>query len=143
MALRDSILAVDDLESVEEKVPEWDGVSVWIKPVSAAEWDEWRTSLTPVDQNGNTHPQMGNMRARLLVYCLYDEQGNKIFKRQDANALGQKSSAVLERLFNIATTGIGEDAKQAIEDAEGNSSAAPSGDSNSSSLAPSDAPSAS
>ncbi len=43
-----------------------------------------------------------NFRAALLVRCLCDEQGNRLFTEADTEALGAKSGAVLDRLFDVA-----------------------------------------
>ena len=69
-----------------------------------------------------------NARAKLVVRALVDENGDRLFKDQDAGALGAKSGAVLDRLFDIVAemSGISD---TAVADAEGNSEPDPSGDS--------------
>ncbi len=43
-----------------------------------------------------------NIRARLVALCVVDEKGQRLFSEADAVALGQKSAAALNRVFNAA-----------------------------------------
>lgn len=120
---RDEILSIDDVKTETVDVPEWGG-EVIVRNVGGRDRDRWEASLT--QQRGNqTVQNLDNMRAKLVVKAVVDEDGNRVFSDQDANALGGKSSAAIVRVFNVAArlSGIGDDA---IEDALGNSDAVPS-----------------
>lgn len=98
MALtRDSILAADDLPRVTVEVPEWHG-SVLVRSMSGEERDRWEASLIDADGERN----MANVRARLVALTAIDEAGNRLFSDDDADALGKKSAAALDRLFGAA-----------------------------------------
>jgi hypothetical protein len=123
MALtRDAILAAQDLKRIEVSVPEWGG-TVLVRAMTGAERDAWEQSLTV---GGKL--DVSNVRARLVASCAVDESGALLFSPADAVALGSKSGAALERVAKVAQrlNGLTE---EALEDARGNSSAAPSGDS--------------
>jgi hypothetical protein len=51
-----------------------------------------------------------NVRATLLAFSLVDEQGKRLFGLEDVGALGAKSAAPLDRLFDVARrlSGIGQ-----------------------------------
>lgn len=42
------------------------------------------------------------VRERLIVACVRDEQGNKLFTADDIEAIGEQSSQVVQRIFNVA-----------------------------------------
>jgi hypothetical protein len=57
------------------------------------------------------------MRAKLLVKCLVDEAGERLFTDQDAPALGAKNGAVIDRLYDVAArlSGLSEEEKAELE----------------------------
>jgi hypothetical protein len=114
---RDLILSADDVKREKVSVPEWGG-DLFVATMSGTARDAWEQTLV-VRKNGKTEPNLENMRARLVVACLVDEAGNRIFKDEDAPALGKKSSRVLERLAKVAQrlNGIGD---SELEELEGN-----------------------
>jgi hypothetical protein len=69
-----------------------------------------------------------------------DDDGNRLFTDADAKALGEKSAAALDKLFEAAAE-LSRLKDEDIDELAGKSPAAQSGDSASSSPAPSDAPS--
>ena len=97
---RDDILRADDIQAEIVDVPEWGG-QVRVKGLSGTERD--RFEQDSIDQRGKTTKlNFANIRARLLVLCLVDEQGNRLFQRSDIDLLGQKSAAALNRVFDVA-----------------------------------------
>jgi len=48
--------------------------------------------------NGNKSVDM--VRAKLVAKCLCDEKGERLFAETDIPQLGEKSAAVLDRLFS-------------------------------------------
>lgn len=113
MSLRDQILQASDLPREAITVPEWGGVTVYVRTMTAAERDLFDASLSS-GQSGQR--DFGNVRARLLVLALVDEAGERLFADTDAAALGAKSSLALTRLFAVASrlNGIGQ-AGEALE----------------------------
>lgn len=128
-SLRDLILAADDIPSEDVPVPEW-GVTVQVRGLSGADRDAYEARMAAARQSGgNLETAMRNFRSRFLVKCLYDpSSGERVFADDDANRLGKKAGAVVDRLFDVARRLSGMD-DGAVEAAEGNSDAAPSGSS--------------
>lgn len=131
MALkRDAILGTVDLPTREVHVPEWADESgddvVFVRGLTAAEADRYSASV----QSGG---DLTNVRARLVVLAVVDEDGERLFGDGDdeADLLGKKSAAVLEKLSRVVLelSGMGE---SSVADVKGNSGAALSGGSPSS-----------
>jgi len=94
MLNRDDILKVVDLDVKTVEIPEWNG-SVNVRGLTARERDSFESSI---GQSAN----LDNLRARLVVLCLVDEDGKRIFKDSDAAALGAKNAQVVNKLFDVA-----------------------------------------
>jgi hypothetical protein len=97
---RDHILAVDDVQIEEIEVPEW---STWVRVrgMTGKERDAFEASV--VKQRGkNTEFNMKDARAKLVVLCTVDENGDRIFTQADIPALTEKSSKALDRIFTVA-----------------------------------------
>lgn len=95
-------LAADDRPMERVETPEWAdaGVpAVWVRTMSGVERDAFEAELFA---GGGEKPSMANYRARLLVRCMADEQGNRLFDDDDAPAVGRKSAKVLDRLIDVA-----------------------------------------
>jgi len=122
---RDAILAAQDLKREEVAVPEWGG-SVLVRTMTGAERDAWEQSLA---KGGKI--DVSNVRARLVASCVVDEAGSLLFTAADAQALGAKSGLALERVAKVAQR-LNAITEEALEEARGNLSAAPSGASTSS-----------
>ena len=120
---REAILGADDRPFEDVDVPEWGG-SVRIGVMSGTDRDAWDQALVRQEKN-RTVSNLANIRARLVAYCAVDEAGQRIFSPGDVEALGQKSSAALQRVFDAARrlNGLG---PQAEEEAKGNSDPGPS-----------------
>jgi hypothetical protein len=102
MLSRDAILAADDLEKELVSVPEWGG-DVWVRCMTATERDEWEASVVTMDNKGqNPKADLRNIRAKLVVRCVIDEAGVRVFGEEDTVALGAKSAAALDRLYAVA-----------------------------------------
>jgi hypothetical protein len=141
--IRSLILAADDIKREPVECPEW-GMTVIVQGASGTDRDAFEASMRQYRPNRKGGMDLvitqENSRARLLVKCIVDEDGNRVFAEADANALGAKNGAVLDRLWDVASrlSGISE---EDVEELMGNSDAAPSGDSSSDSPVSSDAPS--
>ncbi|HPU35056.1 MAG TPA: hypothetical protein PK184_20370 [Phycisphaerae bacterium] len=97
---RDDILNAQDLPTERVAVPEWSG-EVIVRGLTAAERDAFEQSI--VETRGkNTRMNLKNIRAKLVAMTVVDEQGNRIFSDEDAELLGKKSAAALDRIFSVA-----------------------------------------
>lgn len=96
----DQILAADDMPTEDVEVPEWKG-TVRIRMLSGAERDRFEASIA--QQKGkSTKANLENLRARLVAKCAIGEDGKRLFSDSQAVALGQKSAAALDRVFEAA-----------------------------------------
>ncbi len=97
---RDAILQAQDLPRELVEVPPWGG-SVYVRALTGAERDAFETSI--VEQRGkSTKMNLKNIRAKLVALTVVDEEGNRIFSDSDASALGKKSAAALDKVFEVA-----------------------------------------
>ena len=97
---RAEILAISDMRTEDVFVPEWDA---WVKvrTLNASERDRFEAGT--VQRNGNSvTTNMENIRARLCLLCLVDENGERMFQEEDTFPLGGKSAAALDRVFQVA-----------------------------------------
>lgn len=130
MGLADQILAASDIETEPYDVPEW-GLKVWVRALTGTDRDAYEGSVRQVrprlDGKGMEVVMLDdNTRAKLLVKCLVDETGERIFTDRQVGDLGGKNGRVIDRLYDVATRLSGM-SDEAVEGAKGNSDAAPSG----------------
>lgn len=74
-------------------VPEWGG-DVFVRTISGVERDQF--------EDAYSEQKMKAFRVRFLVMTLADENGERLFGDADIDALGDKSSVVINRLFDKA-----------------------------------------
>lgn len=87
-----AILAADDKKMVDHEVSEWGG-KVKLRVMTGTERDRFESEFV----GGNKSVEM--VRAKLVAKCLCDDEGNRLFTEQEIPELGEKSAAVLDRLF--------------------------------------------
>jgi hypothetical protein len=97
---RNGILDAQDLETREVAVPEWGG-EVLVRALTGEERDAFESSQVELNKNGSPKANMENIRARLVVLCVINEDGERIFNRADIKLLGRKSAKALERVVNV------------------------------------------
>lgn len=128
----DDIVSSNDKTFEDVEVPEWGG-SVRIAVMSGTDRDGWELSILKSDNSdrGFGLNIEGFSRVRLISMCLVDEHFNRIFvTKEQVTALGNKSGAVLDRLYEVAQR-INGITDEDVEDLEKNSAAAQNGDSGS------------
>jgi hypothetical protein len=96
--LREMILGTNDLPSEVVEVPEWDA-KVRVRGMTAREKDAFVAQITNLS-TGEMSWQ--NATALLIVRTVVDDDGQRVFSDADADALGEKSAAATQRLFNVA-----------------------------------------
>jgi len=111
---KDQILESFDLTSVEVDVPEWGG-SVLVRTMTGADRDAFESSMVTTNADGSRTPDMKNLRAKLVALTLVDGSNNRLFDSSDIPRLAAKSSAALERVFDVAQriNGLGMKAEEA------------------------------
>lgn len=97
---RDDILNYEDRKLEEVQVPEWGG-SVYVRTLSGKERDEYEAGTVKIE-NGQQKQNLENFRARLVALCVVSDKGERLFNSKDVAALGNKSAAALQRLYNKA-----------------------------------------
>lgn len=95
---RDQILSAPSRVYRDVAVPEWGG-NVRIRSMTGTERDAFESSLT-VTKGGKSKPNTVNFRARLVALSIVDEDDKLLFNPADVNALGQRSVAALQRVFD-------------------------------------------
>ena len=124
---KSEILSQDDLKTEDVQIPEWGGAWVRVRTLNASERDHFEAST--VQRNGKkVTTNLENIRARLCLLCMIDEEGNRLFDEGDTFPLGGKSASALDRIFTVAQklNGLRD---SDVEELAGESSAAQNGDS--------------
>lgn len=97
---KESILAVHDVVTEVVEVPEWGG-AVRVKGLTGAERDAFEGEV--IQRSGrDVTTNTRNMRARLVVLSVVDDEGKRLFGFPDIEALGAKSARALDRIFSVA-----------------------------------------
>jgi hypothetical protein len=110
------ILAIDDLPRKEVWVETW---QTWVcmQGMTGAQRDAFEASI--VERDGkSTKTNLQNLRARLVAACAVDpESGEPLFSQDQVRALGEKSAAALQTLFDVAKefSGISDDDVDELE----------------------------
>lgn len=135
-------LSRDDILKAENPVEEVDlsglpglSGSVLVRGMTGRERDAFEISMRN-ERTGQRIPgSMLNIRAKIVARCVVNDDGERLFTDADIAALGEKSGAVIDRLFDVATrlSGMSEgDAREMAENfgqenGGGSSSTLPSG----------------
>lgn len=97
---KQQILNVQDLKTETVKVPEWDG-DVKIRAMTAKERDAFEAGL--VKGEGKARKiTFENLRAKMVALTAVDDAGNRLFTEAEAEQLGGKAAAPMQRLFDVA-----------------------------------------
>lgn len=93
-------LAAASLPRETLEIPELGG-TVTVQGMSGKQRDAWEKSLI-VGRGKRRDVNTENVRAKLACVCLIDEQGQRLFTDEDADALGELRVDVLSRIFEVA-----------------------------------------
>jgi hypothetical protein len=101
MGLRDTILAARDLKMEPVAVPEWPDVgTVYVRAMSGRTKDAYEQWC--LDCKNNHGGRVQNARGMLAALTVCDQDGVLVFTDADAESLGQKSAAPLDRILDVA-----------------------------------------
>lgn len=131
VATREEILAASDHRTERVPVPEWgEDTVVIVRSLSGTDRDRLEGAgiiweKMPNGTLGIAGYQTAGTRARLVAAALCDEDGRLLFTEADVAALGEKDSAPLDRVADVATRLSGMTPK-AIEEAKAHLKAIPS-----------------
>lgn len=99
---RDQILQASDIKTEVVDVPEWGG-AVTVRGLTGRQRDDFEQQLTE-QKNGKSRINMQNARARMVQISVVEpDTGALLFTREDVAALGTKSAAALQRVFDVAS----------------------------------------
>jgi hypothetical protein len=104
---------------------------VFIRGLQADERDAYEQTLIETGPDGRTRVKrvQRNVRASLVVRCLVDENGERMFKDNDVEAIGAVDASVVDKLWDVARRLSGMDAEANEAMAEGFGSAQADGSS--------------
>jgi len=97
---KQQIVDANDLETVEVNVPQWGG-SVLVRALTAKQRGQLMSTLIDQTKDGRTL-RLQDLQARLCAMSIVDGQGKRFFSDNELAALGAKSSAALQRVFEAA-----------------------------------------
>ncbi len=123
---KDVILGALDRKPTRVEMPMWGGI-VLMAPMTGEARDRFEADTLTLKERNTQDPNksLHNFRARLVSLCLVDEAGVLLFTASDVAALGEKSGAALDRLFDCARE-INGMTEADVEELSGNSEGAPS-----------------
>ena len=123
---RDAILQADDLEYEDVEVPEWGG-TVRVRALNGTDRDAYEASLRQL-RGKEFVPNTVNVRAKLVAKAVVGEDGERLFSDQEVSALGKKSAAALDRVFEVAAR-LSRISEEDVDDLAGKSGNDPGDDS--------------
>lgn len=94
-AVREAILAAEDLKKVEVKCPEWGDGPFFVRELSGAERGQLEQEISKVAKAGKLRE---GYRTLLVISSLVDAEGARIFEFSDLDSLNAKSGRALERI---------------------------------------------
>ena len=102
--IRTQIFEAKDSPTEEVFVKEWTPEPLYVRAMSGIEKDSWERSLFIENEEGNIEKNLANFRGKLLVRVLCSDIAGKIriFTDADADELGEKSAASLDKCIDIA-----------------------------------------
>lgn len=110
-----AILDTQDMKFEIVAVPEWGG-NVRIRTMSGEERDAFESSIAGEGKKMNTQ----NIRAKLVMLTVVNAAGDRIFTKEQIEALGKKSAAALNRVYE-ASAKLSAITKQDVEELAKNS----------------------
>jgi len=113
---KDAILAAADINFQTVPVPEWGG-DVKIRSMSGADRDAHELWLTSQPEKEGGGFVLSNLRAHMAALSIVGEDGELLFNEADVVALGKKSAAALDRVYQaiITLNAIGPKDVEALE----------------------------
>ena len=115
---KEEILGIADIKTEPVEVPEWGGC-VLVRGLTGTGRDQYEQDQ--IERKGKkVDVNLSNARAKLIALTVVDESGKLMFNDKDVHALGRKSAAAMERVYNKAMQLSGLNASD-IEDLSKNS----------------------
>jgi hypothetical protein len=105
--LRDAILSKEDVVIEPLVIPEWGGITVYVRTMSSGDQGKFRAQSMrkiPTADPNVTKEEFDDrfFTEKLAVYTVCDEEGNLVFTPEDIPELAKKSAVVMQRIFEVA-----------------------------------------
>lgn len=100
---RDAILAALDIKYEYVDTPEWGG-RVRVRSLTGSERDQYDGETYAAQQAAKTQGRgtpLTDFRVRRVAKAIVDDDGRRVFSDKDVAALGQKNSAVIDRIDDV------------------------------------------
>ena len=96
-------------------IPGYHG-SVLVRGMTGKERDAFEVSLMTPGRGGRREVNTVNVRAKLVVRCVVDEDGNRVLTDADAADLGETPAAAINRLYEVAArlSGMGDQEQEEL-----------------------------
>jgi len=127
MLTKSQIFEKNDLPTEEVDVPEWGG-SVFVRKFTSEDKDNF--DILIAKKSDEDKIDLHNLRAKLCVFTIVDEDGKCLFSEEDVEALGRKSATAIERIFTVSQR-LNNLGLEAVKEIEKNSESGQSEDSGS------------
>lgn len=77
---------------------------IFVKGLDAEQRDAYEQTLVETSPDGRTRVKrvQRNVRASLVVRCLVDESGERLFSDKDTEKIGKVDGAVINQLWDVA-----------------------------------------
>lgn len=96
----ESILAAEDRGMETVPVPEWN-MAVLVLGMTGRQRDRFEASL--LEKRGKVEvPNVDNIRAKVCAWCIVGADQARLFTDDQAEALGNKSGAAIDRIYKVA-----------------------------------------
>lgn len=92
--LRKRLLGAKDIRTKSIEVPEWGG-TYYVRVINGKAREAFEEALA-------AEQRMKNFRMKFLILTLCDKDGDAILTDADIDALGERSSVVINRVFDAA-----------------------------------------
>ena len=102
---KDQILSADDITIEVVDVSEWGG-KVNVKSMTGSDRDKFEMLIVNAkvkDGELIRDAKFEHYRAKLCSLCMCGKDGELLFTQEDVTALGNKSAAAIQRVFNVAS----------------------------------------
>ncbi len=103
MGLRDDILATT-LAKKKIEVPGWPGIECYVREITAGELGQANQESVSLGPDGTliVNPDISGKRQRLVMRCLVDADGQRVFADTDFEAVSALSGAAIDFLYDAA-----------------------------------------
>lgn len=98
-SIKEQIRQIDDVAVKKVFVPAWN-IDVYVQTLTARQRDQFEIDIQSAQAEGKSP----DVRARMAVLCVVDENGAPVFDKSDVEWLAEKSSAALDTIFEQAVS---------------------------------------